>query len=157
MPLADPEVWVDQPTARRAFTPMSPTAIERPLDRRSTRRERAATDRTEATISTALAKAQRLIEGRRMTEAIDALELALAALAPGGDGDAACSDTWRIETVLAALYDATGKQERARRMALIAHRHAVRSGCSVAEARASELIDRLGARSRRLARGTAAR
>ena len=45
--------------------------------------------------------------------------------------------------MLAALYDTTGKQDRARRMALVAYRHAVRSGCPLAEARARELVDRL--------------
>jgi len=57
--------------------------------------------------------------------------------------------------VLAALYDTTGKQERARRMALVAYRHARRSGCELAKTRARELVDRLVARQRRVARGTA--
>jgi hypothetical protein len=56
--------------------------------------------------------------------------------------------------VLAALYDATGKQERARRLALVAYRHALRSGCPLAQSRAGALVDRLVARSRRLARGS---
>jgi hypothetical protein len=56
--------------------------------------------------------------------------------------------------VLAALYGATGKQERARRMALVAYRHALRSGCDLARTRARELVDRLVARPHRVARGT---
>jgi hypothetical protein len=87
---------------------------------------------------------------------VQALEVALAALAPGLDRDApSCADAWRLETVLAALYDTTGKQERARRMALVAYRHALRSGCDLAETRARELVDRLTTRTRRVARGSA--
>ena len=105
-----------------------------------------------AIISKALAAAHQLIDGHRLDEAAQVLETARAALAPAGDADAPdCADAWRLETVLAALYDTTGKQDRARRMALVAYRHAVRSGCELAEARARELVDRL-VRSRRVAR-----
>lgn len=148
----DFEIWLEQPTERRIARPAPAVATGRPLDRPIERRARP-DSRIDAIIATALAKAQRLIEGRRLTEAVEALEAGLAALAPGQGGDPASSDTWRIETVLAALYDTTGKQERARRMAQLAYRHAVRSGCAVAEVQASQLIDRLAARSRHLARG----
>jgi len=105
-----------------------------------------------AIISKALATAHRLIDGHRLAEAAQVLEAARAALAPAVDADAPdCTGAWRLETVLAALYDTTGKQDRARRMALVAYRHAVRSGCPLAEARARELVDRL-VRSRRVAR-----
>jgi eukaryotic-like serine/threonine-protein kinase len=111
-------------------------------------------DPADAIISKALATAHRLIDGHRLAEAAQALEAARAALVSAVDADGpGCSGAWRLETVLAALYDTTGKQDRARRMALIAYRHAVRSGCPLAEARARELFDRL-ARSRRVARGT---
>ena len=65
-------------------------------------------------------------------------------------------DAWRIETVLAALYEAAGKQERARGMALVAYRHALATGCPLAAGRAGEQIERIcrerppdGARQRR--------
>jgi len=105
-------------------------------------------------IAAALAKSQRLIDGRRLSEAVQTLETALAALAHAPD-DNDCADAWRLETVLAALYDTTGKQERARRLALVAYRHALRSGCPLAETRSRELVDRLVARPRRGARGSA--
>ena len=105
-----------------------------------------------AIISEALAAAHQLIDGHRLAEAAQLLETALAALAPAVDADAPdCTGAWRLETVLAALYDTTGKQDRARRMALVAYRRAVSSGCELAEARARELVDRL-VRSRRVAR-----
>jgi hypothetical protein len=108
-----------------------------------------------AAISAALADAQRHIERRRIAQAIEQLETTRAALMPPIDSDAAGSpDVWRIETVLAALYDTLGKQERARRMALVAYRNALRTGCPLAEGRAGILVDRLVARSRRLGRGT---
>jgi serine/threonine-protein kinase len=105
-----------------------------------------------AIISKALAAAHQLIGGHRLAEAAQILEAARAAVAPAIDADAPdCAGAWRLETVLAALYNTTGKQDRARRMALTAYRHAVRSGCPLAEARARELVDRL-VRSRRVAR-----
>ncbi|HEX3483146.1 MAG TPA: serine/threonine-protein kinase [Kofleriaceae bacterium] len=111
-------------------------------------------DPANAIISKALATAHRLIDSHRLAEAAQILEATRAALAPAGDDDApGCPDAWRLETVLAALYDTAGKQDRARRMALVAYRNAVRSGCPLAEARARELVDRL-VRSRRVARGT---
>ena len=148
----DFDVWIDTPTERRSVRPAPAIATERPLDRPIEQRIRP-DSRADTRIATALGKAQRLIEGRRLTEAVETLESALAHLAPGSDGDAS-SDTWRIETVLAALYDTTGRQDRALRMAQVAYRHAVRSGCALAELRASELVERLGTRSRRLARGS---
>jgi len=69
-------------------------------------------------------------------------------VAPGYAG------AWRLETVLAALYDTTGRQERARRMALVAYRHALRTGCALAENRAGTLLDRLAMGSRRRPRAT---
>ena len=113
-------------------------------------------DRADAIISKALATAHRLIDHHRLVEAVQSLEAARAALARAiGDDAPGSSGAWRLETVLAALYDTTGKQDRARRMALVAHRHAVSSGCPLAEARTRELVDRLVTRPRRVARGSA--
>jgi serine/threonine-protein kinase len=113
-------------------------------------------DWADALISKALATAHRLIDHHRLAEAAQALEAARAALARAVDAGApTCSGAWRLETVLAALYNTTGKQDRARRMALVAHRHAVSSGCPLAEARTRELVDRLVTRPRRVARGSA--
>jgi serine/threonine-protein kinase len=113
-------------------------------------------ERADAIISKALVTAHRLIDHHRLAEAAQTLEAACAALARAVEADAPdYSGAWRLETVLAALYDTTGKQDRARRTALIAHRHAVRSGCPLAEARTRELVDRLVTRPRRAARGTA--
>jgi serine/threonine-protein kinase len=169
---APSELWHDQPTVQRpAATGAAPRAsAPQPTERLDPQgvgpisglvagvhgpRALTAPDPADAIIAPALAKAQRLIDGRRFTEAVQAIEAALAALAPGLDDDApSCADAWRLETVLAALYDTTGKQERARRMALVAYRHALRSGCELAETRARELVDRLVTRQRRVARGT---
>src|SRR5262249_54759292 len=88
-PAADFELWLEQPTERRSQRPAPAIATERPLDRPIERRIRP-DDRTDEIIAIALGKAQRLIEGRRFTEAVETLEASLAALAPGGD---ATSDT----------------------------------------------------------------
>ncbi|HEX3763754.1 MAG TPA: serine/threonine-protein kinase [Kofleriaceae bacterium] len=110
--------------------------------------------RADAIISEALTTAHRLIDGHRLAEAAQALEAARAALAATyRDDEPGCSSAWRLETVLAALYDTAGKQDRARRMAMVAYRHAVRSGCPLAKTRTRELVDRL-ARQRGVSRGS---
>jgi len=140
-PLAGGSEFFEQPTRRRRLGTASG-----PTEQRDSR--------TDALISSALDRAQRLLEGRRMPQAVETLEATLAELSPSGTVPPSCTDAWRIETVLAALYDAIGKQERARRLALVAYRHALRSGCPLAEGRTSALVDRLVARPRRPARGS---
>ncbi|TMQ21491.1 MAG: hypothetical protein E6J91_02615 [Deltaproteobacteria bacterium] len=128
------DFWVDQPTVRQ------PPRVA----------PRAATERlgSDAIICAALSQADGLIEARRLAEAAHGLETTLAALTPDVHSDAPrCADAWRIETVLAALYEVLGKQERARRLALVAYRHALQSGCPLAQGRAGTLVDRLVARS----------
>jgi hypothetical protein len=61
---------------------------------------------------------------------------------------------WRIQTVLAVLYESLGMVDHARRMARVAFRHALRTGCALAEGRARALVDRLVVRPRRLARSS---
>jgi serine/threonine protein kinase len=137
------DFWLDQPTIRRVPTPALSRIVH--VD-----------ERTDSLICAALAHAQRLIEDHRVAQAVQALEATLGALAPTA-GDSSCTDAWRIETVLAALYVTLGKQERGRRMALVAYRHALRSGCPLAEDRAAALVDRLVNRPvarPRLARGS---
>jgi len=175
------ETWLDAPTVQRpASTPTVPYDLDRAelpqvvlLDDPPARSPKGsmsaipgtplsgppggppggADEQLEARISLALAKAQRLIERRSLSDAIDTLETTLAALSVTREANRA-SDAWRIETVLAALYDTTGRQERARRMALVAYRHALRTGCALAENRAGALLDRLAMGSRRRPRGT---
>jgi len=112
--------------------------------------------RNESIISEALDEAHQLIRTRRAQRAVLKLEATLSELAPPIDGDEPiCAAAWRIETVLAALYESLGKQDHARRLALVAYRHALRTGCPLAEARARSLVDRLVVRPRRIARGSA--
>jgi hypothetical protein len=167
----EPSIAAGSDLARHQPVPRSPATTGAPAPSTAPRAPRAASlapqeveqhamagllDRSDAIISQALATAHHLIDHHRLAEAAQALEAACAALAQAVDADApGCSGAWRLETVLAALYDTTGKQDRARRIALIAHRHAVRSGCPLAQARTRELVDRLVARPRRVARGGA--
>ena len=95
-------------------------------------------------IAVALERARALIEGDDANGAVVVLEAALAALSPDVDSDAVITaEAWRIETVLAALYHGLGRKERARRVALTACKHAARTGCKTAVARAQALIDKL--------------
>jgi len=106
-------------------------------------------------ISAGLARAQPLIDDRCLLAAVQELETTLTQLLPPIELETQSPpEIWRIECVLAALYDSLGKQERARRMALVAYRHALRTGSPLAEARARILVDRLVVRAPRIARGT---
>src|SRR5207302_1566031 len=81
-------------------------------------------------VAAALARADPLIAGHQAKLAVRELQAALAELAPAHDGAAPTpSSAWRIETVLAALYETLGKQQRARGMALAAYRHALETSC----------------------------
>jgi serine/threonine-protein kinase len=112
-------------------------------------------DRHEAMISDALDQAQQLIRHQRIKLAVHKLESTLSSLAPPIDSDQPiCASAWRLETVLAALYETLGKQDHARRLALVAYRHALRTGCPLAESRARSMVERLVVRPRRMARGS---
>ncbi|HET7503362.1 MAG TPA: serine/threonine-protein kinase [Kofleriaceae bacterium] len=148
---AGSSVWRDEPTVRRPdaqvfhmLTEGLSAELPRPADLE-----------TEQIISAALARAEQLIGARNAPLAASELEATLARLAPAHDGHAPMSAAaWRIETVLAALYETLGKHERARRMALVAYRHALATGCAVAQGRAGAMVDRLVSRGRRMARGS---
>jgi predicted nucleic acid-binding protein len=91
-----------------------------------------------------LALASALIAENRMFAAVKELEGALVALLPH-EGEPPRS-LWRIETLLAAMNDRLGNPIRARRAAMDAYDHAVRSGDKLAEQRAGSLMRRLLAR-----------
>jgi serine/threonine protein kinase len=132
--------WSELPTVRRSAATTTPS-------------EHVA-DPSAGIISGALVQAQRHIEDRNPTHAIQGLESTRASLLTGPDDAPACASVWRLEAVLASLYDALGKHDHARRMALVAYRHALRTGCRFAERRTRILVDRLVARGRRFARGS---
>jgi uncharacterized protein (DUF1778 family) len=114
-------------------------------------------ERHEALISDALDQAQQLIRHQRIKLAVGKLEATLAQLAPPIESETPiCASAWRLETVLAALYETLGKQDHARRLALVAYRHALRTGCPLAESRARSMVERLVVRPRRMARGSTA-
>ena len=64
------------------------------------------------------------------------------------------AEAWRLETVLAALYQSLGKKDHANRLARVAYQHAQRSGNKVAQARTSALILQLSSEQTRIARGS---
>jgi serine/threonine protein kinase len=137
------DYWVEAPTMHRPRFPATHHSTE------------LLADRIQSIISAALTRAQQLIDDRKLPAAIEELEATLASLSPQIGTDVPANPAvWRIETVLAALYDSIGKQERARRIALVAYRNALKTGCALAESRAGSLVDRLVARSGRAARGS---
>ncbi|MEO8704686.1 MAG: serine/threonine-protein kinase [Kofleriaceae bacterium] len=88
--------------------------------------------------------------------AIRELERSLTTLPPNIVTGEIDPDVWRIESVLAALYDHSGRCEGARRMARVAFQHALRSGSESAQLRTRELLTRLSSRpGGRIARGSA--
>lgn len=137
------EVWAEQPTVRRPDTALLGMLSEQVVDP------------TDEIITASLARAEQLIADHSGRLAATELEATLAQLAPAHDGaEPISTSAWRIETVLAALYETLGKQQRARGMALIAYRHALATGCPLAEARARDLVARLAGCPRRVARGS---
>src|SRR5262249_38323018 len=100
-------------------------------------------DNVDVVIGGSLARAYVLINDNEVALAIEELETTLASLAPDLEAEAPITaSVWRIQTVLAALYASIGKAERARRIALVAYRHALRSDCELAKAQARTLVDR---------------
>jgi tRNA A-37 threonylcarbamoyl transferase component Bud32 len=137
------EVWPEEGTARRPDT-----AVRRMLTAH-------VVGRADEIITAALSRAEHLIDRHDPKLAVAELEATLAVLGPAHDGAPPMSDSaWRIETVLAALYETLGKHQRARGMALAAYRHALATGCPLAEGRTRDLVARLAGRPRRVARGS---
>ena len=145
-----------RPTVVHAAPPPSAQPTVPELPRAAARKAKPISrDRHEAMISDALDQAQQLIRHQRIKLAVHKLETTLSSLAPPIDSDTPiCASAWRLETVLAALYETLGKQDHARRLALVAYRHALRTGCPLAESRARSMVERLVVRPRRKARGS---
>jgi serine/threonine protein kinase len=140
---AGSELWPDEPTMEHPRT----VAVQQSTELLG--------EQIDAVIDAALVRAQQWIDTHDPEFAVRELEAALASLLPSLESEAPGSpEVWRIETVLAALYDSLGKHERGRRMALVAYRHALKTGCPLAERRAGVLVDRLVARTARIARGS---
>ncbi|MEJ7599583.1 MAG: serine/threonine-protein kinase [Kofleriaceae bacterium] len=109
-------------------------------------------------ITATLDRAGRLIESHDLLRAITVLEAGLAPLACGPGTDELDAEAWRIESVLAALYDSVGNKSRAKQLALAAHEHALAVGCPIAAARTQAVLGRMGhgvaRKPLRLARGS---
>jgi serine/threonine-protein kinase len=88
-----------------------------------------------------LGLADALLADSRTIAAVQELEGALLQLVPR-DG-APPRSLWRLESLLAALYERLGNSVRARRAAMDAHTHAVRGGCAVGPERTRALLRRL--------------
>ncbi|MEO8550337.1 MAG: serine/threonine-protein kinase [Kofleriaceae bacterium] len=111
----------------------------------------------ERVITDALEVAAERIALHDVAGAVKELEDALARLLAPSHIEVAApvlGTAWRIETVLAALYQRTGKTEHANRMARTAQQHALLTDCPVAKARTAMLITQLGLGRTRVARGS---
>ena len=111
-------------------------------------------NRAEVVISRALGEITNLVASRDIIGAVRVLEDALAKLIPADATVQIAAEAWRLETVLAALYQSLGKKDHANRLARVAYQHAQRSGNKVAEARTSALILQLSSEQTRIARGS---
>jgi len=105
-------------------------------------------------ISRALAATSARLALRDTSGAITTLEEALARLAPSDPDQTITPDVWRIETVLAALYQSLGKRDHASRFARVAFQHAQRTTDPLARSRTESLLAQLSAAQTRLARGS---
>lgn len=108
---------------------------------------------SDALIDTALEQVRALLDRHDRRAAIEILETALTDLLPREDAELTPM-AWRLETVLAALYENLGRTEAATRVARLAYQHAQRTESASATLRARELLERLTASPRRLARGS---
>ncbi len=106
-------------------------------------------------IDLALGRVRSLLERHDRGAAIAVLEDALVDLVPPHEDAEITPTAWRLETVLAALYETLGRHEAAARIARLAYAHAQRTESESAKLRARELLERLVSPPRgRLARGS---
>lgn len=103
-------------------------------------------------ITSALDRVREHVDAKDVDSAIRDLETTLSVLrAPEDD---VTPSVWRLQSVLAALYDHTGRREAAMRVARLAHQHALRGTSEGPKLRTREILDRISARSPRMARGS---
>lgn len=106
-------------------------------------------------IETALGRVRSLLDRHDRHAAIEVLEDALVDLQPSHEDSETTPTAWRLETVLAALYESLGRHEAATRVARLACAHAQRTDSESAKLRSRELLERLVSSPRgRLARGS---
>jgi serine/threonine protein kinase len=99
---------------------------------------------TDALIAESLARAESSMAEGRANDALIELEQTLAELAADATVDAELPpDVWRIERLRATIYERLEKHDTARRVALVAYRHALRSGSPTAELQTKELVERV--------------
>ncbi|GEM_PF-1822178 len=129
-------------TIQREARPVDPelqAAETRPLD-------------ANVIIASALDRVRGHVEIKDVDSAIKDLETTLSMLRnPEED---ITPSVWRLESVLAALYDHTGRREAATRVARLAHQHALRGTAEGPKLRTREILDRISARPQRMARGS---
>ena len=103
-------------------------------------------------ITSALDRVRAHVDAKDVDSAIKDLETTLSMLRnPEED---ITPSVWRLESVLAALYDHTGRREAATRVARLAHQHALRGTAEAPKLRTREILDRISGRPQRMARGS---
>ncbi|CAN5375298.1 hypothetical protein BH11MYX1_BH11MYX1_02410 [soil metagenome] len=154
--LADWEpAFDDIPTVHKVVTPspanLAPTLVLAPTTESATL-VRPATE--EQIITRALDAASALVAERDVKAAVATLELALTRLAPVDPASPIVPDVWRIQTVIAALYQSLGMKDHANRLARLAIQHAHRTDSPIARARAIAVMTQITADQNRIARGS---
>jgi len=130
------------PVPARVEDPVLQAAITQPIHDPDTK------------IDCALERVRCLLDKPDLAAAIAVLEQTLDEMRLR-EGDELSASAWRIESVLAALYDRVGRCEAAVRVARFAFHHAYRGGSESAKLRTRELLVRLeDGRMRSLARGS---
>jgi serine/threonine protein kinase len=129
-------------TIRREAKPVdaeAQSAATRPLD-------------ANVIITSTLDRVRAHVDAKDVDSAIKDLETTLSMLrSPEED---VTPSVWRLESVLAALYDHTGRREAATRVARLAHHNALRGMAEGPKLRTREILDRISARPQRMARGS---
>jgi len=145
----------DAPTVHKvavaSLANLSPTVVQKPTTESATL-VRPATD--EQIITRALDAASALVAARDVKAAVKTLGDALTRLAPIDATTQITPNVWRIQTVIAALYQSLGMKDHANRLARLATHNAVRTASPVAKARANAVMTQIIADQNRIARGS---
>ncbi len=105
-------------------------------------------------IARALDTASALVADREVKAAVKLLEGTLASLTPSDPLKVIVPEVWRIQTVVAALYQSLGMKDHATRHARLGLQNAQRTTCTIARARAHAVMTQVLADQARLARGS---
>ncbi|MFT3694071.1 MAG: serine/threonine-protein kinase [Kofleriaceae bacterium] len=141
----------DAPTLHKITTTRIPIAVETEVLQPATQPLVTTTDEV---ITRSLDTASALVAEREIRAAVKVLEATMATLAPTDLSQMIAPEVWRIQTVLAALYQSLGMKDHALRHARVAIQNAARTNDALAKSRTRAVMRQVQADQGRIARGS---